>query len=40
MAKKEIKEITAEEINEFYKGDQPEAQDEGENLIKLEEEEA
>ena len=40
MAKKEIKEITAEEIDELYQGEQPEAQDEGENLIKLEDEEA
>lgn len=39
MAKKEIKETTAEEIVKLYEGDQPEAQDDGADLIKLEEEE-
>lgn len=39
MARKAIEEITAEEINAFYEGKQPEAQDEGEDLIKIDSEE-
>ena len=35
-----VDEITVEEILEQYQGEQPEAQDEGENLVKIEEEEA
>lgn len=42
MPRKTIEEITAEEIEQLYDGEkypQPEAQDEGEDLIKLEDEE-
>lgn len=35
---KVVENITAEEIDELYKGEQPETQDEGENLINIEEE--
>lgn len=35
---KVVENITAEEIDELYKDEQPEAQDEGENLINIEEE--
>lgn len=39
MPKKTIEETTAEEINALYDGEQPEAQDEGENLLKIDSEE-
>lgn len=38
MAEEPIQEITAEEIVESYKAEQPEHQDEGENLIDVKEE--
>lgn len=36
----EIKETTAEEIVAIYQGEEPGPQDEGENLVKLEDKEA
>lgn len=39
MEEKELETITSEEVVEQYKGEMPEVQDEGENLIKLEDEE-